>query len=169
MRWGATKFVQNQARFAADNTYDEDALPSVDQWNAATLMKTPDELAELTTNLLLEMIKPAFPSQISVTKRKAILKRTSVFLTTADFVYLRLAGNKQPVERYCFSEHWISKCAEAMVHKHNKTGVKRDEDEYHRLLNEEEVFMSECLDTESHSPESSVPHAPETAEESQAI
>ena len=66
-RWGASKFVRGQARFGADNEYDEQAEPSDDDWTWATTLPA-DESVFKTTQYLVDMVKPSFPKGLSKSK-----------------------------------------------------------------------------------------------------
>ena len=65
VRWGAAKFVQGQARFAADNVYDPDVEPTDGEWLSAD--------AKTRMAKLLSMLRPTFPVGISDANRGALL------------------------------------------------------------------------------------------------
>ena len=92
-RWGASKFEGGCARAGAENPYDASAEPDNTQWLEATGF---GQSAVATTQLLVEMLAPTFPKNMSKVNVAALLKRTSVILRTEKFWYRRLAGtNKQ--------------------------------------------------------------------------
>ena len=88
-RWGATKWVQNEPRACADNTWDEDALPDVFDFEPSIPFKP-----------FWESIKGAFISDAEKSHRDAILKRTAILFNSKQHVYYRPAGiNQNPIRR----------------------------------------------------------------------
>ena len=88
-RWGATKWVQNEPRACADNTWDEDALPDVFDFEPSIPFKP-----------FWESIKGAFISDAEKFHRDAILKRTAILFNSKQHVYYRPAGiNQNPIRR----------------------------------------------------------------------
>ena len=95
-RWGSTKFVQNQARFAADNTYDEAAGPSNEDWSWVSTVAWEEALEKKDT-WFLDMMRPAFPPGISMPNIRAIVKRCTVLINTKSHLYVRYAGVQSDV------------------------------------------------------------------------
>ncbi|CAE7363412.1 unnamed protein product [Symbiodinium sp. KB8] len=92
-RWGATKWVQNEPRAAADNIYDEDKLP-----------KDLDFVPSVPFAAFWDSIKSAFTSEASRAHADAILKRTAILLNSKTHVYYRPAGiNQDPVQRFAIN------------------------------------------------------------------
>ena len=88
-RWGAVKWVQNQPRAIADNSYDEDYKLDV-----------PDFVPAIDFEKFIDLIKPAFRDDITKSHMNAVLKRSVILLNTSTHVYYRMAGiNKSPVQR----------------------------------------------------------------------
>ena len=88
-RWGAVKWVQNQPRAVADNTYEPSALP--DEF---------DFVPSVPFDKFEKCIRPAFNSEVSKAHMDAIFKRTVFLVNSPTHVYFRKAGiNTDPVPR----------------------------------------------------------------------
>ena len=87
-RWGATKWVQNEPRTVADNTYDDGVkLP-------------PSFVPQVSFETFYNMIRPAFTDQASKAHMDAIFKRTAFLVNSKEHLYFRPAGiNTDPVQR----------------------------------------------------------------------
>lgn len=87
-RWGATKWVQNEPRAVADNTYDEGVpLP-------------PSFIQEVSFETFWKIIRPAFTDQASHAHMDAIFKRAAFLVNSKEHLYYRPSGiNTNPVNR----------------------------------------------------------------------
>lgn len=87
-RWGATKWVQNEPRAAADNTYDPDVpLP-------------PSCVRQISFQNFFNVIRPSFTEQASKAHMDAVFKRFAFLVNSKDHLYFRKAGiNTDPVGR----------------------------------------------------------------------
>ena len=86
-RWGATKWVQNEPRAVADNSYDNGVpLPT-------------SFMNEVSFETFWKIIRPAFTEQATPAHMDSIFKR-GAFLVNSKDLYYRPAGiNKDPVRR----------------------------------------------------------------------
>ena len=88
-RCGAVKWVQNQPRGIADNTFAEEALPKID-----------DFITTIPYDDVVKVTQPAFHSDITKAHRNAIPKRSVILLNTPSHVYFRTAGiDEKPIPR----------------------------------------------------------------------
>ena len=87
-RWGATKWVQNEPRAIADNTYDDDVpLP-------------PSFVPQINFKTFYNMVRPSFTDQASKAHMDAVFKRASFLVNSKEHLYFRPAGiNTDPVKR----------------------------------------------------------------------
>ena len=87
-RWGATKWVQNEPRAVADNSYD-DGVPL-----------PPSFMNEVSFETFWKIIRPAFTEQATPAHMDAIFKRGACLVNSKEHLYYRPAGiNKDPVVR----------------------------------------------------------------------
>ena len=87
-RWGASKWVQNQPRAVADNTYD------------AGLDLPYDFLDHITFENFYKLVCPAFKDSASRAHMDAVFKRNTFILNTKTRIYYRPAGiNEEYVYR----------------------------------------------------------------------
>ena len=87
-RWGATKWVQNEPRAVADNSYD-DGVPL-----------PPSFMNEVSFKTFWKIIRPAFTEQATPAHMDAIFKRGAFLANSKEHLYYRPAGiNKDPVRR----------------------------------------------------------------------
>ena len=82
-RWGAVKWVQNQPRAVADNTFDEDKV------------KTESFLPCVPYEEFSSIIKPAFGPDITKAHMNAIFQRSVFVVNTDTHIYYRKAGINQ--------------------------------------------------------------------------
>ncbi|CAJ1420910.1 unnamed protein product [Effrenium voratum] len=79
-RWGASKWVQNEPRAVADNTYDAD-------------VEMPEYFVEeVPFKKFFEMVRPAFAESATPTHMDAVFKRACFLVNTKTHVYYREAG-----------------------------------------------------------------------------
>ncbi|CAE7703323.1 unnamed protein product [Symbiodinium sp. CCMP2592] len=83
-RWGAVKWVQNQPRAVADNTFDEDYK-----------VKTESFLPSVPHEEFSNIIKPAFGPDITKAHMNAIFKRSVFVVNTDTHIYYRKARINQ--------------------------------------------------------------------------
>ena len=129
----------------ADNEYNATGEPTNEDWVKATTCRTPEQRMKDTTGFLLDMARPAFPSGISTSNIGALLKRCSICLNTENFVYFRPAGKNCEVVRYSLVKSYITDEAGTILYNFLEHGIKRDEEEYNRLLTFEKRIMNELL------------------------
>ena len=87
-RWGAVKWVQNQPRAMASNTYEADSEEG------------ESFLEHIKFSTFWEMVRPCLCKEASKADVDAILKRATFLVNTKNFVYYRKAGiNEEHVPR----------------------------------------------------------------------
>ena len=89
-RWGATKWVQDEPRAVADNTYD-DGVPLL-----------PSFVNQVSFEFFWKIIRPApaFTEQATPAHMDAIFKRGAFLVNSKDYLYYRSSGiNTDPVHR----------------------------------------------------------------------
>ena len=143
-RWGAAKFVRGQARFASENMYDEQAVPSWDDWRGLNVL--PEKKAKEKRNqFLFDMLRPTFPKGMSKANVNAILKRATVVMNTKDYVFERLAGVESDVTREVKRGHFITKQAGTTLYNYYEKQITRDAEEYSTLRDKQLRFMKALL------------------------
>ena len=145
VRWGANKFVKWLARFAGDNMYDKSAVPDADWYRAQ--VGTAIAVAKQTTELLIDMIKPAFPKDMCSSNIGAMPKRSTVFLNTEDLFLYRPAGMSNKVVRVALAQSYLKDHAGKMFYDFKNNSKLRDEDEYLRLVQAERIMLRSLLST----------------------
>ena len=84
-RWGATKWVQNEPRAAADNSYDD-------------RVDLPESfIPQIPFTVFYDMVKKAFAELASRPHMDAVFKRACFLLNTKEHMYSGI--NQEPVER----------------------------------------------------------------------
>ncbi|CAK0910253.1 unnamed protein product [Prorocentrum cordatum] len=142
-RWGAAKFVRGQARFAAENMYNEEAVPSLDAWRGLDVL--PLERAKKMRNqYLCDMLQRTFPKDISKTNVAALLKRSSVVVNTPEDVFERLAGLDSDVTRSPKVGHFITAAAGKILYDYVDNGVMRNAEEHAALMDKQLRLMKAC-------------------------
>ena len=144
-RWGAAKFVRGQARFAAENKYDEAAVPSWDAWRGLDVLPLK-QAVQKRNEFLFDMLKPTFPKDMSKANVIAIVKRSSVVMNTPDDVFERLAGLGSDVTRTPKNGHFITKQAGTILYNYIENGIERAPEEYNELRDKQLRFMKGLLD-----------------------
>ncbi|CAK0908676.1 unnamed protein product [Prorocentrum cordatum] len=124
-RRGAAKFVRGQARFAAENMYDE---------------------TKKRNQYLFDMLKRTFPKDMSKANVAALLKRSSAVVNTPDDAFERLAGLDSDVTRAPKVGHYITAAAGNILHDYIKNGAMRDAEEHRALRDKQLRFMKALLD-----------------------
>lgn len=140
VRWGAAKFVRGQARFGGDNNYCAEAEPSDADWERVM------GDAKKSTNILIEMIRPAFPPNMSTANVFAMLKRCTVMLNTVNWVYVRVAGLGNVVERFPIAHAYITADAGRILGAWHNTNELRDPEEFANLLGYEQRVVSSLME-----------------------
>lgn len=86
-RWGATKWVQNEPRAVADNTYDSEIpLP-------------PSFVNQVSFPTFYNMVRPSFTEQASKAHMHAVFKRACFLVNSKEHLYFRKAGINEDVQR----------------------------------------------------------------------
>ncbi len=147
MRWTATSFEIGQMRSAGENEYEPSAEPIDLDWIRWSLLPNDKQL-EKSNAALLEMARPAFPPGISRANLDAILKRTNVMLNTKRYIYVRLAGLDQKVQRHINEGHYINEDAKEIVGMMQDSGneYRREEALFDRLIEDEQSMFKSILD-----------------------
>ena len=140
-RWGATKFVRGQSRFAGENDYNAAAEPSNTEWTF--IMGNRDKSEEV----FLDMLKPTFPKELSIPNVRALLKRTTIILNTKNYIYVRMAGLETMVTRHHNIEHYITKEAGTILNNFIEDNARRDEAEYNKMVTLESAHFAKLLQT----------------------
>ncbi|CAK0851918.1 unnamed protein product, partial [Prorocentrum cordatum] len=131
VRWGAAKFKRNQARFGGDNEYDAESEPSQTDWHFAS--RSPEK-EKRTTAYLVEMIKPAFPKNLSFSNVGAMLKRSNICLNTKYNLYVRPCGTFALVEKLPLLDGYTTPEAGKRLQNCLRNNVRRDQEEFDNLL-----------------------------------
>ena len=82
-RWGGNKFPQNQGRLACNNPYDADAEKNVDS-----------KARSVPHNIFWQLLRPTFDAEADEHDIIAVMKRASMLVFTALWIYIRPAGEK---------------------------------------------------------------------------
>ena len=144
-RWGAAKFVRGQARFGGDNAYDEEAEPSNSTWVDGTF-GVPDKERRFNSNkFLLDMVRPAFPRNLSRPNVGAMLKRCTIMLNTTKFLYVRMAGLESETKRYPLHPGYLEPGRGKILYDFLKEGKRREPEECDRLLGFEARTVARLL------------------------
>ncbi|CAK0844308.1 unnamed protein product, partial [Prorocentrum cordatum] len=144
-RWGAAKFVRGQARFAAENMYDETAVPTMDAWRGACVL-SPAEAKKKRNQYLFDMLKRTFPKDMSKANVAALLKRSSVVVNTPDDAFERLAGLDSDATGAPKVGQYITAAAGNILYDYIKDGAMRDAGEHRALTDKQLRFMKALLD-----------------------
>ena len=87
-RWGATKWVQNEPRAVADNTYDDG------------VSEEPAYANTVSFETFFKLTRPSIVESATLAHMDAVFKRTCILLNTKTHVYYRKAGiNTEAVPR----------------------------------------------------------------------
>ncbi|CAK0789520.1 unnamed protein product, partial [Prorocentrum cordatum] len=144
-RWGAAKFVRGQARFAAENMYDETAAPTMDAWRGLCIL-SPAEAKQKRNQYFFDMLKRTFPKDMSKANVMALLKRSSAVVNTPNDAFERSAGLDSDVTRAPKVGHYITKAAGNILYDYIHNGAMRDAEEYNSLRDKQLRFMKALLD-----------------------
>lgn len=130
-RWGASKWVQNQPRAVADNTYD------------AELELPYDFLDHVTFENFYKLVRPAFKDSASRAHMDAIFKRAAFILSTKTHVYYRAAGiNTNPVYRIAiFPEGFLTEAGRHLYGEY-KAGQKELPPRFEEQVFKEQEWVS---------------------------
>ncbi|CAJ1401529.1 unnamed protein product [Effrenium voratum] len=121
-RWGATKWVQNEPRAVADNTYDDG------------VSEEPAYANTVSFETFFKLMRPSIVESATLAHMDAVFKRTCILLNTKTHVYYRKAGiNTEAeitddfVEEVKKEQLWV----EAVMHKRfaERSRSKEDEEE----------------------------------------
>jgi hypothetical protein len=130
-RWGASKWVQNQPRAVADNTYDAD-------------LDLPDHfLDHITFETFYKLVRPAFKESASRAHMDAVFKRAAFIVNTKDHIYYRPAGiNLNPVHRIPILPEGFLTEAGRQVYGNYKSGNKDMPENFEEELQKEQASVS---------------------------
>jgi hypothetical protein len=130
-RWGASKWVQNQPRAVADNTYDAD-------------LDLPDHfLDHITFETFYKLVRPAFKESASRAHMDAVFKRAAFIVNTKDHIYYRPAGiNLNPVHRIPILPEGFLTEAGRQVYGNYKSGNKDMPEKFEEELQKEQAWVS---------------------------
>ena len=130
-RWGASKWVQNQPRAVADNTYDAD-------------LDLPDHfLDHITFETFYKLVRPAFKESASRAHMDAVFKRAAFIVNTKDHIYYRPAGiNLNPVHRIPILREGFLTEAGRQVYGNYKSGNKDMPEKIEEELQKEQAWVS---------------------------
>jgi len=130
-RWGASKWVQNEPRAVADNTY-EDSIPL-----------PPDYVLEINFTDFYDMIKKAFIDQATRTHMDAILKRAAFLVNSKTHLYYRRAGiNEDKVPRVALSSDGFLTADGKKVYGEYKAGQKETPEDFMEEVRKEQEWVS---------------------------
>ena len=134
-RWGASKWVQNQPRAVADNTYD------------VGLDLPYDFLDHITFENFYKLVRPAFKDSASRAHMDAVFKRSAFILNTKTHIYYRPAGiNEEHVYRIpLFPEGYLTEVGR-QVYGEYKGGNKEMPANFQDEVEKEQEWVSMLMD-----------------------
>jgi hypothetical protein len=88
-RWGASKFVKNQLRGLADNTYDESAVPD---YMPNDLPEEMSRYAFTTLAVFTDIVRPAFGKK-TLPNIGAVFKRAHFIVNTESYIFVKQAAD----------------------------------------------------------------------------
>jgi hypothetical protein len=91
------------------------------------------------------MMKDTFPFGMSKSNAFALFKRINVYLNTKNYIYRRLAGKDNNVERFAIESNLITAEAGKIQDDFKKYGYKRAESEERMMIEEERAVMKSYL------------------------
>ena len=112
---------------------------------AETMCKSKEEVARVSTQMLIRMMKGSFPPNMSKSNIGAMLKRCTIFLNTQNHLYFRLAGTKSAVERHVLLDTYLLPGKGAILYNFKKFQTRRDQDEVQRLMTFEKRLVNDLL------------------------
>ena len=134
-RWGAVKWVQNQPRGIADNTFAEEALPKIE-----------DFISTIPFADFVNVIQPAFHSDITKAHRNAILKRSVILLNTPSHVYFRTAGiDEKPIPRISIPNPEFLTDAGKKLYGAFKNGVRMFPEDFQVEVRKEQEWVGKLI------------------------
>ena len=145
-QWGAAEFVRNQLRLAADNKCDFAAEPTIEDLGFSS--------GAVPYAAFLDMIKPAFPRDISQGDVEAMMKRAVAVVSAETKCYVRPPTKRRdaPIHHFWKGEAWdelfISSNASHVLTTWLKTGASvRTDAEKQVLMEQERRVFEGILDT----------------------
>ena len=135
-RWGAVKWVQNQPRAVADNTFDDEVV-----------LTEPDFVTSVSFDDFMKIIRPAFHPHISKSHMQAVLKRSCIIVNTATHVYYHMAGiNEKPVPRIHIEAAEFLTDAGKKLYGAFKNGSRILPEYFDAQVRREEAWVGELVD-----------------------
>ena len=135
-RWGAVKWVQNQPRAVADNTFDDEVV-----------LTEPDFVTSVSFNDFMKIIRPAFHPDISKSHMQAVLKRSCIIVNTATHVYYRMAGiNEKPAPRIHIEAAEFLTDAGKKLYGALKNGSRILPEDFDAQVRREQAWVGELVD-----------------------
>ena len=135
-RWGAVKWVQNQPRAVADNTFDDEVE-----------LTEPDFVTSVSFDDFMKIIRPAFHPDISKSHLQAFLKRSCIIVNTATHVYYRMAGiNEKPVPRIHIEAAEFLTDAGKKLYGAFKNGSRILPEDFDAQVRREQAWVGEMVD-----------------------
>ena len=130
-RWGASKWVQNEPRAVADNTYDSD-LPLPE-----------DFIPQISFEDFFKLVRPAFKESATKTHMDAIFKRTAFFVNSPKHLYYRAAGiNTSKVDRLPMPENGFLTEEGRKIYGEYKGGCKDVPQSFQEEVQKEQEWVS---------------------------
>lgn len=133
-RWGATKWVQNEPRAVADNTYDSEIpLP-------------PSFVKQVSFPTFYNMVRPSFTEQASKAHMHAVFKRACFLVNSKEHLYFRKAGiNEDPVQRILMQISDYLTDHGKKIYGAFKAGCKEMPDEFEQEVAREQEWLTAIM------------------------
>ena len=141
-RWGASCWVRNQLRLAADNKIDLKSEPSLQD----SLLQ---HLRPISHTVFYQMIRPAFDKDALQGDIDAVVKRATVIVNTELKIYVRLPGedHRTTVKEYVKPGPFLTDEADQILTHWIRTGINtRSADEFESLVKQEQAIFKDILD-----------------------
>ena len=133
-RWGATKWVQNEPRAVADNTYDDG------------VSEEPAYANTVSFETFFKLMRPSIVESATLAHMDAVFKRTCILLNTKTHVYYRKAGiNTEAVPRvWEIIAEYLTEEGKRLYGLH-KGGTKEITDDFVEEVKKEQLWVEAVM------------------------
>ncbi|CAJ1407201.1 unnamed protein product [Effrenium voratum] len=133
-RWGATKWVQNEPRAVADNTYDDG------------VSEEPAYANTVSFETFFKLMRPSIVESATLAHMDAVFKRTCILLNTKTHVYYRKAGiNTEAVPRvWEIKAEYLTEEGKRLYGLH-KGGTKEITDDFVEEVKKEQLWVEAVM------------------------
>ena len=133
-RWGATKWVQNEPRAVADNTYDDG------------VSEEPAYANTVSFETFFKLMRPSIVESATLAHMDAVFKRTCILLNTKTHVYYRKAGiNTEAVPRvWEINAEYLTEEGKRLYGLH-KGGTKEITDDFVEEVKKEQLCVEAVM------------------------